>query len=154
MEKKVRNKWILDHMEDKGYGKDNTAQRRNLQNLLNKDRTGKDTIGDLMDAMAKMIESDEMGADYETLMKDLNDFHELCGELKDKLVVSDFERDGYKEKAQYYENINKNQEEARRKMRKQNAWMKQWIEQNLPTNNIKFRCAFSYEFGDKDWSNI
>jgi len=157
METKVRNEWILNHMENKGYGKskEETPKRRNLQNLLNRKRDGRsDTTGDLMNEMAVLIEKDEMGPDYETLMGDLNDFHELSDELKDKLVCAEFQRDSYKDQARYYENINKKDDERHKKMSKQNMWMKKWIEENLPGNNIKFRCDFSYAFSDNDYSNL
>ena len=89
MDKDERNHWIMGYMSDKGYGMDSASARRNLQNILNRDRKGKDVLGDLMNIMGEMIKEDEQSIDSEVLIQDLNEYTEMCDELKDDLLKVD-----------------------------------------------------------------
>ncbi len=157
MDKDERNHWIMGYMSDKGYGMDSASARRNLQNILNRDRKGKDVLGDLMNIMGEMIKEDEQSVDREVLIQDLNEYTEMCDELKDDLLKVEFERDGYKTEYKQMKKVHDIHKSKYQSMMKQNAWLKQWARTQLVAqngNDRKLRCEFSEAFSDKEWDMI
>lgn len=158
MDKKQRNQVILDAMETRGYPKNDVAKRRNLQNLLRRDRNGK-TLDDVLEwvtdiALKAAEDADDEGPSKETLMKDLDDSEEMCHKLKELLYKADSQRDHFKDRAEHLERQHSTMAKSHRTMSKQNNWLKRWVTDHLPGNNIKLRCDFSYEFSDREWDNV